>query len=66
VPKSVGFLQMFFHFGSIEIETAGTSGQFLFSDAPQPHKIAEKISQNRKKFLEKNSAEKNFSSKFSE
>ena len=53
IPGNIGFVNWLFDYGSIEIETAGTSGQFLFTNIPKPHKIVQIITANRDLFLEK-------------
>lgn len=47
VPSNKGFFRWALGIGHIEIETANRDATLVFQDAPKPHDVVRKISQNR-------------------
>jgi hypothetical protein len=41
--ESKGFLPTIFGYGNVYVQTAAETGRFVFSDVPEPYKIAQKI-----------------------
>jgi len=50
---SKGYCQTFFHYGNVEVQTAGENKNFIFEEVPNPFEVADKINDLVRKQIKK-------------